>query len=736
MTQTWELELAGCRPEPLMSYLKALGALRLISEQIDSEARGYLKDEVFHLRTAITEEQLISFFMDKYRPTPILAPWNGASGFWDKTTAYKALSEMAASTNPRLTEYRQVIMATHQLLAKLQIATKPDKVQKPALMQAARSWLPDSAICWLDAAYILGTDKPKYPALLGTGGNDGKLDFTSNFIQNILQVIPKIDSAKVADSLGGKKPKARKSRPINRYDEIKARLELALFQRGAALLVDTSVGQFHPGGVGGPNGLQGFEAPSLVNPWDFILMIEGTLFFAGAATWRFGGTSLGQAGFPFTVRSSLAGWGTLAERAGQSSRAEVWLPLWRQPADLPELLQLFGEGRAQIGRAQAKNGVEFARAIAELGVDRGIESFQRYGFLQRSGKAYLAAPLGRMAVRARPAVGLIREVDPWLDSFRRLSEDETAPASCRRALKGIEDSVFVFCLRGGRRGLQDVLVALGRGEQALAHSRKLHDRMRPLQGLSPRWLRECDDGSIEFRLAVALASIDSVEVGPLRVNLEPLEFERGKWKWGEENPGVVWGGGDLTRNLATVLERRLLEFNRKTLDYLPIPSHATAGLEDIHRFLLGQVDDRKIGDLVWALSVISWPNFKATDWPERRREIGCKQISRAYALLKLLFLPHPIKMPGNPVSISVRTEPAIMARLRGGDLEQAMAIAIRRLRAEGLMVLASSKSGRIDGLQFVLSESQKRRLLASLLIPVEKPEALANLVIEAPRVTA
>ena len=32
--------LAGCTPEPLMSYLKAIGVFRLVSEQADASARG------------------------------------------------------------------------------------------------------------------------------------------------------------------------------------------------------------------------------------------------------------------------------------------------------------------------------------------------------------------------------------------------------------------------------------------------------------------------------------------------------------------------------------------------------------------------------------------------------------------------------------------------------------------------------------------------------------------------
>lgn len=737
MTQLHDLPLAGCHPDPLMGYLKALGVLRLVSEQADPTARGCWQGEAFHLWTALTEEGLIRFFTGQYRPTPIVAPWNGGSGFWeDRKAAGQALSAIESSSNPRLAEYRQVIGEARGLLDRLGIKAKPEKEeQKPELLAAARSWLPDSAVRWLDAAYVLGEDKPKYPPLLGIGGCDGNLDFTSNFMQNILSLIPTEEAPPGESANRARKVGGRMGRSSVQAEEVRGRLELALFQRGSAPLVTAAIGQFHPGGVGGPNGLQGFEAGSLTNPWDFVLMIEGALFFAGSVTWRLGGTAFGQASSPFAVRVSSAGWGTLAEPPGLSSRAEVWLPLWRQFASTQELTQLFSEGRAVVGRGQARSGVDFARAVASLGVDRGIEAFTRYGFLARSGKAYLAAPLGRMTVRAQPAVDLIQEIDPWLNTFRRLAEDKEAPAACRRALRGIEDAIFAYCLRGGRRGLQDVLAALGRGEQTLAASPKLHDRARPLQGLTPRWLQECDDGSPEFRLAAALASIGEPGVGPLRTNLEPVEARGSRWQWAEDNPSVVWGGGDLVRNLAAVLERRLLESGRQNLDHPGIRGRLAARLEDVREFLRGQVDDSRLADLLWALGAMDWQAYAPAGSESEPRRAASREVPRAYALFKLLFLPHPVRLRGLAEPIKVRVEPAVISRLRAGDLDQAVAIAVRRLRASGLTVLAGERGGGRT-LDFLVSETEKKRLLATLLFPLEQPEILAGLVLQAPRVTA
>ena len=89
--------LAGCAPAPLAHYLKALAVLRLVSEQADPSARGWWRDEVFHLATALDEGALLSFFAARYAPTPILSPWNGGSGFHsgDNITGISAIRRPA-----------------------------------------------------------------------------------------------------------------------------------------------------------------------------------------------------------------------------------------------------------------------------------------------------------------------------------------------------------------------------------------------------------------------------------------------------------------------------------------------------------------------------------------------------------------------------------------------------------------------------------------------------------------
>ena len=64
------LQLSGCAPVPLASYLKALAVLRLVAEQADPNAVGSWSNEAFCLRSEVAQEQLVAFFQHDYRPSP------------------------------------------------------------------------------------------------------------------------------------------------------------------------------------------------------------------------------------------------------------------------------------------------------------------------------------------------------------------------------------------------------------------------------------------------------------------------------------------------------------------------------------------------------------------------------------------------------------------------------------------------------------------------------------------
>ncbi len=98
-------QLTGCRPTPLAHYLKALGILRLVASDPDPNARGWWKDDVFHLATILDRDALESYLLNDYSPTPLLAPWNGGSGFYPKDNKI-GIDGIANSIAPRFENYR------------------------------------------------------------------------------------------------------------------------------------------------------------------------------------------------------------------------------------------------------------------------------------------------------------------------------------------------------------------------------------------------------------------------------------------------------------------------------------------------------------------------------------------------------------------------------------------------------------------------------------------------------
>jgi CRISPR-associated protein Csx17 len=710
--------LAGCTPEPLMSYLKALGAFRLIAEQVDPDARLSWCGGVARLHTELTPEELTKFFLEEYRPTPIIGPWGARSGFYSgssETSARHALETISANTLSRLDPFRRVIEAVRNLLKDSSVSAKEDLDKGDSylrLLRDLRNILPDEtstdgAGAWLDAVYTIGDDRV-FPPLLGTGGNEGSGSYMSNFCQLVAELI------------------------VNRKAD--QGIDSALFCTRAAVRTDVMVGHFAPSAIDGPNSSVGFSGGGGANPWDFLLAIEGTLLFRGAAARRMGTDTQGKAAFPFTVNPNPVGYGSAADT--EDARAEIWMPEWPEPSTLPELKNLLNEGRVQLGRRQARNTVEFARAAVSLGVSRGLNAFHRYSLVKRNGLSYFAAHLGRFPVRKVPNVRLIDQLDSWLAPYRRLAEDDKAPPRFAAAVRRIDTAIYDVCRYGDSpQHMQNVLRAVGRAERELANSAKVRTdkpelRLRPLSGLSAHWLKACDDGSPEFRLAVSLATMPGRRGRhrPFRMYVEPvIPYGKSGSIFDDAAPGVVWSNTDLATNLATVLIRRLLDGAATppsaTLDavdrsahplWAPLRFRPTLG--DVLRFLNAGTNDDVIGDLLWAL-----PAIDASDRDFRFGHSPSGQIPPAdYAALKLVFLTESVTRPGSKVEVAVRNEPRTAALLRADRLDEALDVACRRLQASGLPpFLSAAIAGVMKPVcHFPRSPEQTRRLLAALLFPL------------------
>ncbi|MFO0606848.1 MAG: type I-U CRISPR-associated protein Csx17 [Polyangiales bacterium] len=685
-----ELVLDGCNPAVLASYLKALAVIRLVSAQLDPGARAWWDaDGRFHLASEASWEGLVEFFVHRYRPTPIVTPWNGGSGFHpgDQLAGIEAI---ASSADPRFAPYRAAIGATRQLLTAMGVTEKPDGDRKQALLERARSTLPDDVLPWLDAAYVVG-DVPGFAAILGTGGNDGRLEFANNFMQRLAEMF-----------LAPQKGRRREATLADRVDA-------ALFAKArAGVHAPVSFGQFAPARAGGANMGEGIEGPSRVNPWDYVFTIEGAMLFAGAAVRRLESGGDRAAAFPFHVAMSAVGYGS-AGRADDdrgNARSELWLPLWSQPATFAELVSLFGEGRLQVGRRRAHDGLDAVQAVASLGVDRGVDRFQRIGILKRNGLAFLATSQGTIDARRVPDVELLEDLHEHVSV---LSRGDVSPA-VGIALHGLRRAMFDACQGAGRGA--DVLAALGRLERALARSPKSRP-YRLLRGLSSHWYRFGDDDSAEFAAAASFASWKW-----LRPELEPTDG----FKW-LDTAKPSWTGGDPLRAIADVARRRIARGERAS--EVDDWSFVTRW-EKLRALLNGCFDRARFEDLLFALAMVKQP-------PREKVPLqGDPHVDRddVFWTLRAVTTPHPLIAPDVPRSRGLtRNVVAVLEAVTADRIDDALAIADRRLRALGRPLrapvrcaVARDRHALAAALVLPLPPGLERRFFDDLLRPPNAPE--------------
>ncbi|MEN0064333.1 MAG: type I-U CRISPR-associated protein Csx17 [Myxococcota bacterium] len=717
-----ELVLTGCNPEPLADYLKALGVLRLVAEQAGGEVRGNWQNNGFVLSSPLDRTSLLGFFTERYSPTPILAAWNGGGGLFmrrgskdpetgkarfDKPTEMtRATDAIAASKASRLEPIRTFVHFCQQAVQEQGLETVPKPDEKRRLLATLRDNADDQALAWLDAVVMVGERDARFPPLLGTGGNDGALDFANNLHRRLSEIMDVDTGAPTEASV--------------------AWLDGALFGDPVPGLVSAAVGQYDPASAGGANRNEGFGVnSSIVNPWDFILMMEGALVLASAATRRMESSTGGALSYPFTVRTTGAGAASIAETDGASSasRAEIWLPLWSRPAAWSEVQRLFAEGRATVGRRPAVDAVDFARALGTLGVDRGVSSFVRYGFLKRNGLAYFATPLGRWTVQRRTVLDLISPaLDRWIAQSRREVSGSESPATQRAAGNVLARSLLDLG-RGKQQPsqVQAVLVALANLEAVCARSPSLRAKVRPVPPLPKRWMDRADDGSPEYRLARSLAESD------LRRRIAVLELRR-RYDWSARNdPGVVWRRGLLVDALIAVIRRQAVELSMVRVARSQAPELAMEGLEpkfggaealsdDIQRFLNAELDDEKIASLAEALSLVGLQPKKTSSIHPKVSQLP---IDPLWAMAALAWDQRRLDSSddANPRRIQ-----GLIASGTKGDANALSRTAMRRLQSGTLRhergeSYASGDRGIPVGTQYA-TPSRTRRVIASLAFPL------------------
>jgi len=682
----FDVRLNGCRTEPLGSYLKALGLLRLVSEQVDPEAAGWWEGDHFRLRSSLDLDGLARFLAEEYHPTPLLAPWNNGGGFADPTTSKRPTADLAIrtieeSSDPRLEGVRAAIQAVQRLRQR----TGWYALDKDSQVALCRNWLPDSAVDWLDAAVVLSSAGTKFPPILGSGGNDGSLELTSNFVQRLAELFGLVKRPRGAGDPAGLARDCLTATQSERVDRV-------------------PIGQFDPGGAGGPGSSPLGSAESLANPWNFVLALEGALMFASSAARRLS-SGVAAVTVPFIVSASRSGHPSWTST--EDTRGELWAPLWEAPTQFPEIQHLIGEGRAEYSGRQSRNGLDLVRAVSSLGVDRGIDAFVRYAFVVRNGLSTFAVSLGRIDVRERQGVAALSQLDRWVSPLRTA---KNPPDSLVGLIRRLDDAQFAVASGGGVDAVQNVLAAVAATEMLASRSGELRKVARGrVTGLSAKfWVPLINDGSAEAELAIALGSLRGPKSGEswLRQVLTDSQW------LGRQIPVSGFGSRRLVDVLADALVRLAIK-KPMVADgvgrWLGGPVASSCRLQAIESFLAGDTDDDRLGRLLAACLVLDWrdgvPQFEGTR-ESTPREYPPHPLM---ALLMPFFHRQPMQPPfADRMIVADSSWPLRLVR---GDIVGVARDALRRSRIAGLRPYASDATQLGTGIDPI-------RLAAACLIPL------------------
>lgn len=679
--------LKGCSPTPLANYLKALGILRIVGEQTDKHARGWWEDETLRLLTKLSKEELEKFFLEEYEPTPIFNPWGGRSGYYsgsNEKTARSALQAIEHSTDQRLSGFRDAIALVRTVIDEGG-GQKPDKKNESIMLRRIATRIRGTGADWLASVVADIGDRFSKPAIFGSGGNEGSGSYTAAFLAAVVECVHNRAWDKtISPSLWSDgADRDRWDGSFRPYPEIGKR-------KSPKESVDAPFRQYLPGADG--------------SPWDLLLAFEGALVVQSGASRRLGKDQSRFLASPFYFSPLGMGAGSSSEmdefalNKGKKNpgRGEQWFPFWSTPSTYTEVQQLFREGRCSTGRRSAKNPIDAARAVCGLGTSRGVTLFLRYGYLQRDNLAtHFAVPLGRVRVpenqknnRAR----LIDDVAGWLDKLHRLARKERPkpPDRLVQGYKRLADAVFAALTHDHTPDRWQAIMLAAADIEALQATGSAIEA-GPIPPLRPEWVSTVDDGSPEIRLALALGSAAAAykhgrPVDPVRHHWLPLEDGARRFKTSDKrlvnDPRVVASGRDAIRDLAAIVERRLIDAGMagERRSNLLAATGCGAQLDDLAALLAGQLDVEKTVGLARAFMAIRWDRWSRQHFYQQSpRSEHRTQPAEAWLAIRLACLPFALG-PGQDIPADER----VVRLLNANNGVRAIEIARNRIRAVGI----------------------------------------------------
>lgn len=675
--------MEGCKTSPLSSYLKALGIMKIIGEQVDKNAKFFWTNEIFYIESRCSEEHILDFVMNKYSPSPIMDPWNNGSIIYETGKELKKIEEIEQSGNIRFSEIIDNFRLIKKLLPKFKdkvdennvtevpnvskknsqihvsqkknSKSKVDKKKVPEMISILRSQATDRFVEWLDASILVSSEgKLFFPPLMGTGGNEGNLDYAKLFITCIWELMV------------SKKREAKKTLSL---------LRNSLLGTFTNDLEEHPFGKFDPSRAGGANQGNGVKTKNFkINTWDFVFLMEGALLWSNDIGRRenYGkGTVLS----PFTVRPSYVGFNAPIN-INPKNEKEIWVPIWSNNASLCEIKKFLVEGRVDIFGEPPRNGLEFAEAINSLGVDRGIVGFNRYPILIRRGEASIAVDAGYFNVKENKCVSLLNDVAKYINYLKGLNRiDTTSDSKVIAAIqRRLERDELELTLKGSRESVMKLMRDIGNSYEEIVSrlDEKTIGYFDP--SYNEEWIEKAWDDSVEFFLALSIATIRAPGIHISEMICDVLR-RKGK-------PGIEHKIKDLLLDIA---KKNFSVRGSKGRIYGSI----NVPLGYVTEYLNGNFDWRKFKELLLALILIKFSNDnKLIEKLSRRQEnsygLFTYPVSRVfYAIL----LSTRVEKNSMDVRGGSKFNEKLLRLLEAGRISGAFSVAKRVLMSEGYFLL-------------------------------------------------
>lgn len=447
-------------------------------------------------------------------------------------------------------------------------------------------------------------------------------------------------------------------------------------------------------------------------PLDYLVAVEGGLAMRGATSKTLNARSRTRAAFPFVFEATEA----MTDEQGKALKlaSSFWLPIWARPTGYHELQSFILDAQARLPAKDCRFSSDFGRAVRSHGVDAGIFAFQEFRFKLKGANVPWTVTGRFVPCTGHPVASVLNELlapvdeSGFLNQFEFRTSRETRP-DLHPLRVPILEAIEAAAVEPSGSKILDVLSPLADLNTQLAKSKSLREKVGTGRVVFVPPLR-CEDWSgtpfeletdREFEIARAVASIRGRErqpdgtyshAEPFLGSLVPLQ--RGQRTWflpDPPSPQAVWSGIDLPRDLSAVLARRVIDSEP---DVRPaLVGACFARLTSILAFLRGELDDRQIGRLIEALSLIDWqqPSLPQRTDPQDADDAPPDAVPVAYAAVRsLIEIACDARSSGvedvaapTPRAFVQRTV-SLVSRQEQGMVAASVAEALRRLAIVGV----------------------------------------------------